>query len=280
MAAYDPIAMGLEWSGDLDQLRAAHRRTLEGYVNALGAVDRLAPSAGRPAENPVLRPLAMPFARPFIHGHVRARLKLLSARCTQLEAALSPEIARDERQWLARVRTESDELASRLQVRQLPGLLALVSVAASMLTVGGAIASVSLPTGLLVICVVVTLLFGVGSVRGRQAGFRAKRELFLPGARELDRRPLEEQRAHAGVNVYRDEIELFELLGTGVMRREPAWDRIVAPLVVLSVAQLALLAGFVFARESLVVAVVTFGIVGISGIVVRRMDRGPTRHWK
>jgi hypothetical protein len=51
--------------------------------------------------------------------------------------------------------------------------------------------------------------------------FLRKRELFLPGASDLDRKSEEDQKQHEGRNVYRDEDELFALLMVGKEKERP-----------------------------------------------------------
>jgi hypothetical protein len=124
----------------------------------------------------------------------------------------NPDFDRKYAEWLAAAAAGCRELASDLSswrflsgVLRVPGFTALAGLALAALADSPAFRLIGL--GLFA----AALLINVGPPAWNS--FRMKRELMLDGAYRYDRADEEEQKAHAGFNVYRSQRELAACLG-------------------------------------------------------------------
>src|SRR3954468_24983555 len=125
----------------LEKWSVAYHQLMAGYAHALGEAARSA--RGRAGETPeetaerfkkdgarvnvgVFHPMLL---RLLVGAHVRKRLDLLAARCSQLELTLAPANNAKRRAWLHQVREEAEQTASTLPSLRVPGILAIVPFA-------------------------------------------------------------------------------------------------------------------------------------------------------
>src|SRR2546423_4243688 len=131
----------------LDEWRVAYQRLMAGYAYALGEAARVGRARAGESTEETKRRLATngarsdlgafyaPLVRLLVGAHVRQRLDFLVARCSQLEAALAPASNARRRAWLAQIREEAEKAASGLPSLRLPGLLASIPIAATLVTI-------------------------------------------------------------------------------------------------------------------------------------------------
>jgi hypothetical protein len=230
-------------STPLHELRVTYRRLMCGYAHALGAAeceDRGQP--GAPRVSRVLPTFRAPVLRLLIGAAVRKDLTALGARCTQIAPSLDPKTHSAHLAWLESVRKESQAIADGLPSLRLPGIFALVPFAIAVATSIAKVSGSHLP-GLAWLAVgEVAALVGLVMLRDIHTAYRRKRELFLPGATELDRERPNDQLSYTGTNVYRDRSRLFTMLGTRNPRERPL-DYLAELLAVTGVAYAAMIGG-------------------------------------
>jgi hypothetical protein len=196
---------------DLDVLKTRHRTLMLEYLRALDAATTL------DAKTEKFWATWRRAVRMWVGSHIRARLLLLAGRYAQLHQACDAD--REEMAgWLEDEREAALAFADSLYSLRIPGLFALIPLAITVVTaatkvpgwVYGGIA-LSLAAYLVFIPFIVV------------STFRQKREILLPGARDLDRgRTAGDGRP--GRNAYKAEAELFELLEPVGRHREFSAD--------------------------------------------------------
>jgi hypothetical protein len=228
-----------------EDLRLSFSRLMAGYGGALGGAEQIDVSRGREGKlgpaieyqgsfAPLARmvlgepgPLYAPLVRLLTGSHVRKQLFALAARCAQLGAAADPERDGGLRDLLDEVRERAGQTASFLPSPRRPSALVFIPFTIGLAAPLGSLVTTNLPDYLwFLILIALLLIVWIVYVELAEA-YRTKRELLLPGATEIDRQPLDQQSGYAGQNVYRDETELFKLLGSG-RRREAELDRTAA----------------------------------------------------
>jgi len=245
--AVEPVSSGDGASTPLvrsDDLRLAFGRLMAGYGGALGGAEQVDPVYGEDIDPaleisgpvaPLFRmmlgsrgPLFGPLVRLLTGSHVRRQLSALAARCAQLAAAADPKREGELRSLLDEVRERAEQTASFLPSPRRPSVFVFVPFTIALAApLGSLVVTRNVPDYLWLLALIVLLLIASMVYVELAAAYLEKRELFLPGATEVDRQPRDEQSRHTGQNSYRDEIELFTLLGSG-RRREAELDRTAA----------------------------------------------------
>lgn len=214
MATPEPLARDRNApSFDEAAVAEVHARLMAGYAAALGEAEQI----GRLGSSAAANDLFAMLVRRLLGGDIRKKLRALAARYAQLEAAVSNEEP-DARERLARAREDCELVAAALPSLRVTSIFALLPLATGIVAlVGFAIKVPGLESELLGLLLLVLGLAFVSHRELRKA-YRRKREIFLPGASEVDHQPAERQKEHDGPNLYRTEDELFALLGTGKPR--------------------------------------------------------------
>ena len=279
-----PVAMVEPPSLDLERLRPAYRRLMAGYASALGEAERVErPLPGERPAGESERPnwvLYGPLVRLLTGGHVRTKLRGLAARCAQLEAALDPARDPAPRAWLAEVRESSERTASMLPSLRVPSIFVLVPFLLGLAPVAGEALDLGVPGWIWVALGAVAIGASVSAFADLWTAFRRKRELLLPGAAAVDREPAAAQLEYAGPNAYRDEDELFALLGSG-KRQEAQLDQVAFVLLMVFAIQASYLVGSLVGAgsEKLAWAAIAIALVltVVFGVASRR---APRRVWR
>lgn len=261
---------------DVEQLRPAYLKLMTEYAAVLGESQQFARS---PAQSDSELREQSGFThisgwRPYLvrvlaGAHVRKQLRALESRFAQLEAATDPKLS-ILRDWLTEARESTQSASSLLPSLRRPSAFILVPFAAGLVATGDKITG-AFPWGGWVLPSVALGMLPVALMAflDLRLAFGRKRELFLPGATDLDTKPEDEQRAHPGRNIYRDEDELFALLGTG-KSPEGQIDRVAVGLVLALGAQLLLLLGIALGLDpfSGILQLVGSGILLVVGLAL------------
>jgi hypothetical protein len=218
----------------------------------------------------------------YIEAHIRGRLKELGAAYTQLEQSLDLTADDDYLAWLSKARESMAHFSASLGRfhRLRIGFGAFWPVATALVTALGFNLSlgewVDNPLVLLVFLVVIIDL-GPYLYLISRASFLAKRDLFLPGTRVIEKKDKEDQRAVRD-HAYEAEKKIFELLHRA-KPNEAAID-IIGSSVVLGVAITAAILGLVLLLnlgDFPIVLLAIFGLLGVIYYYVLRIDR---RVWR
>ena len=227
---------------DLETCRTAYQRLMAAYALLLGlaSVERRDPESleaildsFRRRSSAFVEPCATFLAR----AHIRKRLRAVAVRCGQLEPALDAHNEQEARArgWLSEVRSAVDVTASELPSRRLPSFFVVVPFLIGLIPLAKPVVNAGVPGAVWLIGGFLLLIYALVLFRVVFAGYRTKRERFMPGATKIDLMSRADQREHAGPNIYRLEKELFEALGT---ERKPegeldSWIVAVAGLLVV-----------------------------------------------
>jgi hypothetical protein len=271
---------------DLELLRPAYRRLTTAYAEALGRAERVGrplPGERPPADAPPEGAhwyLFGPLVRLLAGGHVRSKLRALAARCAQLEPALDPDRDATARSWLAEVRESSERTAAMLPSLRVPSVFVLVPFLLGLAPVAGKALDVGIPGWVWFALGAFAIGVSVAGFADLWTAFRHKRELLLPGAAAVDREPAAAQLKHTGVNAYRDENDLFALLGSG-KRQEAQLDQLAFVLLMLFAIQASYLVGSVLGRSSSSIAWTAAGLAAVLSVVfIVVSSRAPKRVWR
>ena len=195
----------------LQVLEPAHRHLMGSYLRTLNDATRLplffVTQRWCESNRPNLKKppwLALGFAaKLFVESHLKTKLREMTDAYTQLESALSILGDHEYRAWLKQAR---DSMASfRASLSSFHRIR--LTLGALWPTLTGILASVGLrssfpgsidPEFLLLIALVVMIGLGPYLYLFLRSSFLMKRELFLPGARTLERQPRKAQKQRSG----------------------------------------------------------------------------------
>jgi hypothetical protein len=235
---------------DLEGLRTAYLSLMVSYNLVLGEASRVGrqriSSLPQPKKWRANRLMFGPLVRLLVGSHIRKQLNTISVRCAQLELTLDSNRDAARRDWLKEAR-KSAELAAT----SLPSL-GLISIVVPLVpSIGALVAAVVVGFGRLpglsllgvaympwlgdsIVIVVMSTVLGIAYVAYRELrqAFRHKREMFMPGATQLDREPVDTQGKYDGQNIYKDEDSLFTMLGSS-KSSEAELDKIARTLLIL-----------------------------------------------
>ncbi len=200
---------------ELERVKVAHVKLMRAYVAIIAAASQLRRVPGqthnsRSFIHAILLQYSSPWiTRMLVGGHIRQKLTELGAAYLQLE-----QTARYSDPWLPETRKACFETAEQLPKSRLPSLIALVSVAASIVAVFGK-PSQEFTSTLIHTWAIVLLLLPIIFYITIFYAYRDKRTLFLPKARSIDKLPRDRQWHELDGNIYAVENELFKLLNRG-----------------------------------------------------------------
>jgi hypothetical protein len=225
---------------NLEEVKFAHIRLMRAYVSVIAAASRMKPPA-----KPVVDSLLQPFlVRRFVGRHIRQKFAELGTIYLQLGQATYDEQTQSVDPWLSRTSESCIAAAKRLPKWPLPGIAVVTSIALPTVGLlrkihgsGIALAGVTLS-----VLVFIFLCFAFGA--GRRA-YLAKRELFLPKAREIDKQDPDIQKQAVTGNVYYLEDELYRTLQRE-KKSEKQLDKLLAFWVVCIAFYLTLLVLIIF----------------------------------
>jgi hypothetical protein len=205
--------------------------------------------------------------------HVRRQLSELALALSQAAAALGPGTAREA---VDRAREDCERTAAMLPVVRFrplaltPFLIPLLGLLSkegpSWLGIALVAAAIVLVVGLLAACMVIWM------------SYRCKRELFLPGAKLLDKSDPSAQEQHDGWNVYRVEDLAFGDLGW-CKRPELEVDRTVRWWAMILVFEAAIVASVVVDGGRYAWTEIVFvALLGVSSSLMARREK--QRIWR
>lgn len=259
-------------SRQLGSIETAYRTLMRDYARVLGESSELARRRGGESEEAFeasaryrgLRRSVLygPLLRLLVEAHVRKRLGELAARFAQLKATIDTAEEPSARSWLERALADMAETAASLRSLRLPGVFVIVPVLVALATAAPRFAT-DVPSIVWACALIIAVMLGWYLHRDLRAAYRRKREIFLEGAKQVDRQGSAEQRAHTGFNVYRDEEALFSAIALG-RPLEVRIDAVIRRLSALLVAEVLLLG---LAGSS------TLGVIaGVGGVLTFAVD--------
>lgn len=253
-------------------IETAYRTLMRDYARVLGESSELARRQAGESEDafeasaryrgPRRSVLYGPLLRLLVEAHVRKRLGELEARFAQLKAMLDADDERSMRSWLERSLADTTETAASLRSLRFPGVFVALPVLVGFATAAPKFVT-DVPAVIWAASLIIAVMLSTYLYRDLRAAYRRKREIFLEGAKEVDRDEPAEQEAHAGFNVYRDENALFSAMALG-RPLEVQVDVVTRRLAALLIAEVLLLGP---AGSS------TLGVIaGAAGVLIFAVD--------
>ncbi len=259
----------------LDFLRAAHRRLIVTYVDAVrrsSFLPGLLEAGARTGDhNDFTFGISGPIARALLAIHIRDRLKLLERVYVQLRRAIREGDDQAYAGWLDDAVAGCREFGQSMSTAQ-AGLRALQLPGLSLIAIA-IIQQTEIPAAwTLIPLLLLAYLLYVAAFKS----FPLKRELLLPEAVRLESRSTEEQEAHEGTNAYRREEELASCLGYG-RPREGQLDYLVVGLggLTMVIASVAL-------QEVELLDLLDGTVLGLAGLlsIAFAVSRWRRRRWR
>jgi len=197
---------------NLAEVKAAHIRLMRAYMSVIAACSFIERPQGNPWPIGSLLPLLV---RRLVGGHIRRRLIELGTIYLQLRQATYDEGTQSVDPWLSETSKGCMEVAKRLPKWSLPSIAIIISIALPVLgllsKIHGSGIAVALLLGWVVLIWLIFIFLWVSFVPGRKA-YLKKRELFLPGASNIDKAGTDKQDQRIAHNVYWLENELYKTL--------------------------------------------------------------------
>jgi hypothetical protein len=184
---------------NFEQLKTRHRELMIQYLHALDTARLLDSDTER------FWATWRRATRLWVGSHIRARVLLLARQYAQTRQACDDE-QEEMATWLDEARESCQTFADSLYSLRVPGFFALLPLA---ITVGTGLAQVPSLVFLIAFSSLAGYILFVPFIV--ISSFRQKRELLLPGARDIDKgRPLDSN-VDPRRNVYRAEGDVFDL---------------------------------------------------------------------
>jgi hypothetical protein len=263
----------------VEEVKVAHRALMAGYLRTLEAASRTRDIPSRADPLGTLYLFGAP-ARLLVGAHIRRKLTEVGQIYAQLEQVFDPCDASDTKTWLNRARQGCIDAAASLPSLRLPGVFvlipAVIGTGATLSKLLGWFGSVPLAASLLLVSAITLMAYAV-----LRNSYLIKRDLFLPGATDIDKREFDCQEENIENNIYALENNLFKALRR-LKKQEIQIDRLFFDVVWLLLFQLSYaFASITFDSDHWIWWIFTpASALFFLGLVTRRTWRLKPRAWR